>query len=301
MKLFKYKEYNSNNTNSNITYKYLILSLFSVVICASLLCLTSYAWFTSTTSTSVSSVISPTYKLSYKVIKTDGSESDSIELSYDSDSYTKYDAQTANNETTEDSITITLTATGTNNATGYCVIKVGDKTYYTDQIIVDNDIDTDSSYTFSLDNVSGKTITFIPYWGHMPSTISGTKIENNPPSTATSLYSFEEEAIAATSAFEDDIDAATNTETEITGEVTPSDNNTSNESDNDSIENNSEESTGDINSGTPTSDVTNTDVDASDDSPTTDSQELTNDEQSKINETKQSNDVSIEVDVSSGE
>ncbi len=277
MKLFKYKEYNKHNT-SNITYKYLMLSLFSVVICASLLCLTSYAWFTSTTVTSVSSVKAATYNLSYEIIN-DDETSTSISEPYRIES---------------NSVKFKLTASETSASTGYCVIKVGDDTYYTDQIAAG------SSLSFTVTGANGLEITFISYWGTNDIAETDKIIDGSTRSITSSDSSNEP---AAASDFEFDIDADTNTETETTDEVTPTDNNADSDDTGISTEdNNSDESTGDINSGTSTGDATNTDAETSGDSPTTDSQkETTNGEQNEFNESEESIEESDETDASSVE
>ena len=56
---------------------------------------------------------------------------------------------------------ITLKATGTAGATGYCSIKIGDETYYTKQISVN---DT-SGFTFTVNAAADTTITLTPKWG----------------------------------------------------------------------------------------------------------------------------------------
>ena len=193
MKLFKDKEYNNN---SDTTYKFLISSLLSVIICISLLCLTTYAWFTSSISTSVETIKSSTYSLSYKI-----GDGDEIAISYDEDNYTSYTVS-------EDSVSIVLKALGT--GTGYCVIKIDEDTYYTDQITID------TSYTFTLEGANGFTITFIPYWGQLSSSIEGTKIENNSTlSLGTSLSLSEDDNDVAN---ELEVDADTNNLDEDTTE-----------------------------------------------------------------------------------
>ncbi len=275
MKLFKYKEHNNNNT-SNITYKYLMLSLFSVVICASLLCLTSYAWFTSATSSSVSSIISPTYYLSYMI---DG----------DTETVMPYAGLTTS-AIDRDLVYITLTATGTENAKGYCEIKVCDDTncayYYT------NYITANSSYSFTLTSTNAKTITFIPHWGTY-TTMQGEKKENEPTSITTSLYSFEEDDIAVIDESDTDVDTVTEDETssdDVT--INAIDSNSSSDSADTTTENKSNVLTEDVSSDAFTDDATETDIVASGNSTDRGSHQSTNCEQSEINETEQSTDVS---------
>jgi hypothetical protein len=54
---------------------------------------------------------------------------------------------------------ITLSATGTAGATGYCSITVGSETYYTEQIFVDG------TFSFTVNAVTGTEITLTPKWG----------------------------------------------------------------------------------------------------------------------------------------
>ncbi len=76
---------------------------------------------------------------------------------------------------TEDTTKITLKATGTAGATGYCSIKIGSETYYTEQIFVGG------TFTFTVNAATGTTITLTPKWG----TYSGTAtIQNKGEVTA---------------------------------------------------------------------------------------------------------------------
>ena len=193
MKLFKDKEYKNN---SDITYKFLISSLLSIFVCISLLCLTTYAWFTSTISTSVETIKSSTYSLSYKI-----GDGDEIAISYDEDNYTSYTVS-------EDSVSIVLKALGT--GTGYCVIKINEDIYYTDQITID------TSYTFTLDGANSYTITFIPCWGQLSSSIEGTKIENNSTLSLGTSLSLNEDGNAVANELE--VNADTNNLDEDTTE-----------------------------------------------------------------------------------
>ena len=54
---------------------------------------------------------------------------------------------------------IKLKATGTAGATGYCSIKVGNETYYTEQIFVDD------TFTFTVNASAGTNIILTPKWG----------------------------------------------------------------------------------------------------------------------------------------
>lgn len=122
-------------------------SMLAICICAVCLCGASWAWFTASTSTGTTAIQSSSYKLLYQV----GDNTTATELAEKGTAYTL----------TEDTTKITLKATGTAGATGYCSIKIGDETYYTEQIFV-NDI---SEFTFTVNAAAGTTITLTPKWG----------------------------------------------------------------------------------------------------------------------------------------
>ena len=120
-------------------------AMLAICICAICLCGASWAWFTASTSTGTTAIQSSSYKLSYQI------GSDTAEL-----------AEVKTVTVTESgSCRITLSATGTAGATGYCSIKIGDETYYTEQIFVN---DT-SEFTFTVNAAAGTTITLTPKWG----------------------------------------------------------------------------------------------------------------------------------------
>lgn len=120
-------------------------SMLAICICAICLCGASWAWFTASTSTGTAAIQSSSYKLSYQI------GSDTAELAETGTAYTL----------TSDTTVITLKATGTPGATGYCSIKIGDETYYTEQIRVN---DT-SEFTFTVNAAAGTEITLTPKWG----------------------------------------------------------------------------------------------------------------------------------------
>lgn len=121
-------------------------SMLAICICAICLCGASWAWFTASTSTGTAQIQSSSYKLSYQI----GSDKEA-ELAETGTAYTLTAGTT--------SITITLKATGTAGATGYCSIKIGDETYYTGQIFVPD------AFTFTVNAAAGTTITLTPKWG----------------------------------------------------------------------------------------------------------------------------------------
>lgn len=120
-------------------------SMLAICICAICLCGVSWAWFTASTSTGTTQIQSSSYKLSYQI------GSDTAELAETGTAYTL----------TSDTTVITLKATGTAGATGYCSIKIGDETYCTEQIFVN---DT-SEFTFTVSAAADTIITLTPKWG----------------------------------------------------------------------------------------------------------------------------------------
>ena len=120
-------------------------SMLASCICAICLCGASWAWFTASTSTGTTAIQSSSYKLSYQI------GSHTAELAETGTAYTL----------TSDTTVITLKATGTAGATGYCSIKIGDETYYTEQIFVN---DT-SEFTFTVNAAAGTQIILTPKWG----------------------------------------------------------------------------------------------------------------------------------------
>ena len=120
-------------------------SMLAICICAICLCGASWAWFTASTSTGTAQIQSSSYKLSYQV----GEDTTATELTEADNTYTL----------TSDSTVITLKATGTAGATGYCSITVGSETYYTEQIFVDG------TFTFTVNAAAGTEITLTPKWG----------------------------------------------------------------------------------------------------------------------------------------
>lgn len=122
-------------------------SMLAICICAICLCGASWAWFTASTSTGTTQIQSSSYKLLYQV----GEDATATELAETGNTYTL----------TSDTTVITLKAIGTAGATGYCSIKIGDETYYTEQISVN---DT-SEFTFTVNAAAGTKITLTPKWG----------------------------------------------------------------------------------------------------------------------------------------
>lgn len=122
-------------------------SMLAICICAICLCGASWAWFTASTSTGTTAIQSSSYKLLYQV----GEDATATELAEAGTAYTLPAGKTV----------ITLKAIGTAGATGYCSIKIGDETYYTEQIRVN---DT-SEFTFTVNAAADTQIILTPKWG----------------------------------------------------------------------------------------------------------------------------------------
>ena len=120
-------------------------SLIGICLCAVFLCGASWAWFTAGTTVGTTEIQSSSYKLLYQV----NEDTDTTELAEAGTSYTL----------TANVCVIKLKATGTAGATGYCSIKVGNETYYTEQIFVDD------TFTFTVNASAGTNIILTPKWG----------------------------------------------------------------------------------------------------------------------------------------
>ena len=140
----KPKHAEKRNRNDSIM-SVLAMSVIGIAVCAVCLCGASWAWFTASTSTGTTAIQSSSYKLSYQI------GSDTAELA---EVKTVAVPESGNCK-------ITLSATGTAGATGYCSVKIGDETYYTEQIFVN---DT-SGFTFTVNAAADTTITLTPKWG----------------------------------------------------------------------------------------------------------------------------------------
>lgn len=182
-------------------------SMLASCICAICLCSVSWAWFTASTSTGTTAIQSSSYKLSYQI------GSDTAELAEADNTYTL----------TADKTLITLKATGTAGAKGYCGIKIGDETYYTEQIFVNG-----SAFTFTVNAAAGTEITLTPKWGtysHDPTLHNGKAItatgsqQNNtqaPDNTVTAEPSTEPTAPTAPTTPSSTPKESTTTDTEPT-------------------------------------------------------------------------------------
>lgn len=128
-----------------------LLALSAVGLCACLICLcgVSWAWFTATASSGTAVIQSSSYKLAYQVngaAATDFTEKAEITVPEGGQ------------------CSITLSATGTAGAAGYCSVQVGDETsyHYTKPIRVGDDA---SAFTFTVYAAKGTKIILTPKWG----------------------------------------------------------------------------------------------------------------------------------------
>lgn len=139
-------------------------SILAICICAICLCGVSWAWFTASTSTGTTAIRSSSYKLLYQV-----------DEGADATEFTEVKTVTVPES---GSCKITLSATGTAGATGYCSIKIGDETYYTEPISVQDTV----AFSFGITATAGTEIILTPKWG----TYSGAAtIQNGEDITAT--------------------------------------------------------------------------------------------------------------------
>lgn len=130
---------------SDVLMHILAPSMLAICICAICLCGASWAWFTASTSTGTTAIQSSSYKLVYQI----GEDTTATELAETGKTYTL----------TSDTTVITLKATGTAGATGYCSITVDGKTYYTEQVFADG------TFSFTVNAAAGTQIVLTPKWG----------------------------------------------------------------------------------------------------------------------------------------
>lgn len=128
-----------------------LLTISTVGLCACLICLcgVSWAWFTATTSTGTAVIQSSSYKLAYQV-----NGAAPIDFTEKAEITVPEGGQCS----------ITLSATGTAGAAGYCSVQVGDETsyHYTKPIRVGDD---EPAFTFTVYAAEGTKIYLTPKWG----------------------------------------------------------------------------------------------------------------------------------------
>lgn len=156
-RLFHKPIYKDKSENKRSICRILAPSVISIFLCAVCLCGVCWAWFTASVSTGLAVITSPSYSISYQA---DGGETTAIS------------AESADYEMQSDTCVLTLNALGTDRATGYCGIKIGDNIYYTEQITAVG------TFTFTVKAPVGTTITLTPGWGSCAVRTEENKIAN---------------------------------------------------------------------------------------------------------------------------
>lgn len=150
-------------------------SVLAICVCTLCLCGTTWAWFTATASSGTAVLQSSSYKLAYQSDTTDAAATDFTE--------TAVVAVPADGQ-----CSITLSATGTERAAGYCSVQVGDETYYTEPIFVGGD-----SFSFTVTGDPGAEIQLTPKWG----SYSGTATLHRDDVISTTDNTQQENTVAA--------------------------------------------------------------------------------------------------------
>lgn len=151
-------------TDENIM-QLLMPSILGMLICMVCLAGATWAWFTATTTVSVPPV-SAAY---FDVQVTIGND---LQTPESSDSEHMYTIDGGENYKIE------LTATGNASIGGYCVITIGENTYYTPWMSIENSSEGVRSISFNLYTDKEEKIKIIPYWGTPSSIDSDHKITN---------------------------------------------------------------------------------------------------------------------------
>lgn len=142
-------------------------SVLAICVCTLCLCGTTWAWFTATTSSGTAVLQSSSYKLAYQTDTADAAATDFTE--------TAVVAVPADGQ-----CSITLSATGTAGAAGYCSVQMGDETYYTEPIFVGGD-----SFSFTVTGDPGAEIQLTPKWGSCAVREEANTVKNGSVITAT--------------------------------------------------------------------------------------------------------------------
>lgn len=142
-------------------------SVLAICVCTLCLCGTAWAWFTATASSGTAVLQSSSYKLAYQTDTTDAAATDFTE--------TAVVAVPADGQ-----CSITLSATGTEGAAGYCSVQVGNETYYTEPIFVGGD-----SFSFTVTGDPGAEIQLTPKWGSCAVREEANTVKNGSVITAT--------------------------------------------------------------------------------------------------------------------
>lgn len=148
------------------TWHIIAPSLIGVCLCAVCLYGTSWAWFTSTQSSSVANIRAATYSVTVTV-KKDGVDTTVTE---------KGGEFTISLESGNYEITVTANGTADN---GYCTVTLCGKTYHTPQI------KKDTPFTFTVSTQQKSDLTITPQWGSYVSNENITVIDSEIPKTDT--------------------------------------------------------------------------------------------------------------------
>lgn len=142
-------------------------SVLAICVCTLCLCGTTWAWFTATASSGATVLQSSSYKLAYQTDTTDAAATDFTETAVVA---VPADGQCG----------ITLSATGTEGAAGYCSVQVGNEVYYTEPIFVGGD-----SFSFTVTGDPGAEIQLTPKWGSCAVREEANTVKNGSVITAT--------------------------------------------------------------------------------------------------------------------
>ena len=124
-------------------------SVIGACLCAVCLCGMSWAWFSTSVGTGTQTITASSCVMSNTVL-CNGIEQSGVSYK---DGRTKYTF-------TSGTYFVTLNTVGTDNATGYCKMKIGDTVYYTDQI------SANGTFTFSIEADGTVDVVLIPSWGN---------------------------------------------------------------------------------------------------------------------------------------
>ena len=180
MKLFSKQNFNKKEKQNDNIYRLLLPSFIAICICTICLSTASWAWFTSTSCTSVSS-IKAAYNLSYGI-----NNYDKLTLIDGSVTYIM-----------DNTGTCAITLSAKDSATdGYCIINYGGVDYYTSLISKGTD-----TYGFTIIASEGTVITLTPKWGALPMNIDSDRIitnaavnNSNPSTTSLDDFDIDEES-----------------------------------------------------------------------------------------------------------
>lgn len=145
-------------------------SVLAICVCTLCLCGTTWAWFTATASSGTAVLQSSSYKLAYQIDTTDTTAAAATDFTETAVVAVPADGQCS----------ITLSATGTEGAAGYCSVQVGDEVYYTEPIFVGGD-----SFSFTATGDPGAEIQLTPKWGSCAVREEANTVKNGSVITAT--------------------------------------------------------------------------------------------------------------------